>query len=159
MQWLSGFARCLTSENASLDFVTLDFSPDTTLDSGFAKAIIDVVSYRSTEMDIKETEYLVDHGVIHISRLVPSENINEMAISDADRFEMLPLAANSTFEALPYEEKLFFKDDFRASDALKEGHIGAQIQAIGLGSNVWRLLAINPWFNADIDQISSLFSN
>ena len=156
---VSGLGRCLTSERASLDFITLNFNPDTTPESTYAKVILDVVSKRLTERDIRETEYLVDHGVILMSRLVPNGNINEMALSGSDRFEMVPLAANSAFEALPYGEKMLFKDDFSANDALEEGYIGVQVQAIGLGSNVWRMFAIDPGLDTDMDQVSDLSSS
>lgn len=138
---VSGLSRCLTSENSSLDLVTLSFVSGTTPDDALAKIISNIVDHRSSDTNIKETEYFVDHGVIHVSRMVPGEQINEMAVSDAGRFQLLPIRAHSAFQGFSYGNRILFKDDCKASDALNEDHIGVQIQAIGFGSNV-RLLTM-----------------
>ena len=131
-----GFARCLTSENSALDFVTLSIASNTTPDDVSSKIINDVVEHRSNELGIKETEYFVDRGVIYISRLVPSTMTNKLIAPDTDHFELVRLEADSTFEGFSNGKSLLFKDDFRAGDPLREGHVGVQIQAIGLGSRV-----------------------
>lgn len=67
----AGLARSLTSENALLDLITLDFDLGITPKAQMARMILAVAEKQLHKDSSRESEYYVTNGAAHISRLEP----------------------------------------------------------------------------------------
>lgn len=132
----SGLARSLRSENVSLDLVTLDINPNTTTDERLAEIIVDIVFSRSNgEARTRETEYLVDNGLVHISRLIPCNQCNEMVVN-RDDITLLPLKSDAALIGSIQSGDIVFQDDERKARTLKCDHVEIKVMAAGLNQEV-----------------------
>lgn len=133
----SGLARSLRSENASLDFVTVDTNPGTTTDDRLAEIVVNIASGRVGGGGVRngETEYLVDHGSVFISRLVPSQKCNDKAVNQ-DKLNSVLLAADAALAGTIRSGNIVFQDDQRRQKPMKSDHVEVKIIAAGLNKEV-----------------------
>ena len=131
----SGLARSMTSENLSLDLVTLDYNPDSTSDIKITAIVTKIIDQRGSGKGSKESEYLVDHGIVHVSRMVPSRAINEAFAPDDDQVVYQPLESAPALKTVLQKGAVMFKEDDRHSEALKSDEVVVQVKAVGLRRN------------------------
>lgn len=128
----SGFARVLRSEKQSLDLVTLDFDSTTSSEEKTKIVLMDVVTRQAVHGRNSETEYCVDHGVVHVGRLVPNKAINENFTDGQGRIKLVSLEEGPALKGILQSGKVFFQKDERTAIALEPDHVQIKIMAIGL---------------------------
>lgn len=127
----SGLARSLRSENVTLNLVTLDTNPNTTSDDKLAEIVLKIASEQATG----ETEYIVDRGLVLISRLVPSDSCNEMIVSQ-DKTSLVPFEADVALVGTMRSGDIVFQDDQRKQRQIKSDHVEIKVMAAGLNQEV-----------------------
>ncbi|WEW58624.1 hypothetical protein PRK78_004092 [Emydomyces testavorans] len=128
----SGLARSVTSENASLDFVTMDLDLKTTSSSSAVRAITDAVRRQVENVVNHETEYCVADGVAYISRLVPNKNLNSVYSVNKSKFEEVPYDDDRAVVGQVQSGKVIFEDDKRYKEPLQPNQIEIKIVLSGL---------------------------
>ena len=131
----SGLARSLTSENLSLDLVTLDYNSDSTSDAKVATIVAKILDQHDSDSESKESEYLVDHGIVHVSRMVPSRAINETFAPDDDQVLYQPLDSAPALKTVLQKGAVMFEEDDRHPEPLKGDEVVVQVKAVGLRRN------------------------
>lgn len=71
----AGFLRVLCSEMAAARIVLLDYSEDESLEA-LGRAAVDLVVRADTRDSGADNEFWLDRGLLHISRLVPDDELN-----------------------------------------------------------------------------------
>ncbi|KAL8716996.1 MAG: hypothetical protein Q9225_005722 [Loekoesia sp. 1 TL-2023] len=128
----SGLARCLRSENVSLDLVTVDIDRASTSIEQMTE-IIRMFADRQAEGKSKlEAEYLVDAGMIHVGRLAPIDAMNETCALLIDEAELSALECTSSLEATVQSGKLYFQDQDEALKPLGSTEAEVKVFAIGI---------------------------
>ncbi|KAF9884961.1 hypothetical protein FE257_000871 [Aspergillus nanangensis] len=128
----SGLLRSLTSEQASLNSVTLDFDTDTTsLD-----AIVDTITAKAQQQlhspASLEPEYCVSGSETFISRLVPNRDLN--STYSADLSQTIPKAFNPQEPIVGQVQsgKVVFTEDDRVETALAPTEVEVRVLYTGL---------------------------
>ena len=131
----SGFARSLTSEDVSLDLITLDSNANTTTDQRLAEIIVKVAEHQATDKGTGETEYLVDHGILHISRVIPNHALNSK-FTNADEASLVQLNKDSAILGSIQAGKVVFRQDDRLATPLEGHHVEIRTMFVGLNKEV-----------------------
>ena len=128
----AGLARSLTSENALLDLITLDFDLGLTPKAEMARMILAVAEKQLHKDSSRESEYYVTNGAAHISRLEPLEDLS-LAYSekdfDAEDFSYDP---DSRLSGKVQSGKVIFETDLRVIEALAVNDVEVKVEYAGL---------------------------
>lgn len=144
----SGFARSLTSEDVSLDLITLDSNPSTTTDQRLAEIIVEVAEHQATEEGTGEKEYLVDHGVVHISRVTLNHTLNKKFIN-TDEASLIQLNEVSTLKGCVQAGKVVFREDDGLQTPLDGDHVEIRALYVGLNKEV-KIISVLTFTTADV---------
>ena len=131
----SGLARSLTSENLSLNLVTLDYNPESTSGEKVASIILKIISQHGSDATPKESEYLVEHDIVHVSRMVSSRAINQVFAPNDDQVVYQPLEPAPALKAVLHKGAVMFKEDDRCLEPLENNDVIVQVKAVGFCKN------------------------
>lgn len=84
-----GLVRCLRSEHPTSTFIALDITSHSEPGSLLAiQTIIEKLGRESSENEIADDEFVERDGVLHISRVIPDDAINQLAKDKAEGPEL-----------------------------------------------------------------------
>ncbi|MCJ1284085.1 hypothetical protein MMC26_003416 [Xylographa opegraphella] len=154
----AGFARALTSEKLSLKLVTIDVDQDNTSNDQLSKTVIDITVQQLTENNVGETEYLVDHGIVHICRLVANEAINNKYTIDSTHTELVELKKAPALKGALQSGKLVFEHDDCIRDVLKSGQVELRVEAIGINNEDHLAMAESGYSNILSHEVAGIIT-
>jgi len=128
----AGLARSLTSENALLDLVTLDFEAGSTPKAEIASMIAAVADKQFQKDPSHESEYYVTNGAAHISRLGPLKDLNLTYAEGELVAEDVPYDVSAHLSGKAQSGKVTFEADSRENEPLKHNEIEVQVSYAGL---------------------------
>ena len=127
-----GLMRSLSSEQASINVVMIDFDRDNT----FAANIARITSRKAIEQIEKastlDNEYCVSEGKLFISRLVSEESINSVYSVDETDVLAIPFDPQQHLVGRMQPGKVFFEPDNRLENPLDPEAVEIQVLATGL---------------------------
>ncbi|CAN8104631.1 unnamed protein product [Discula destructiva] len=136
-----GLARSLASEQASLDFRTVDVDPDSITVAQAVQSVVEIAKSQAhggviALMDAPaEREYSIAHdGDVYISRLVRNRDLNQLFHASAEP-EPTPLTGESHITGKIVRGKVVFEQKIPQvanGIVLPPGDVEVQIQACGL---------------------------
>ncbi|KAH6603957.1 polyketide synthase [Trichoderma cornu-damae] len=128
---VSGLARAITSEQASLDFRTLDVDTDNVGPDQIVKSISRIAQLQVAKSEeLPEREFVVSKGKTYISRLVRNQDLNNV-YTGAERAEPTPFALGDRIHGKALRGKVVFRKDDSVSD-VKPGHVEVEVLSSGL---------------------------
>lgn len=119
----AGLARSITSEQIALNVTTLDFDLDTTLEPDVAEVILKTAERQSHKGGIRESEYYVSEGQVHISRLLPNYQINNAYCFDKGEADAGFLSPDICLIVKVESGKVVFEVDSRVEVPLEADHV------------------------------------
>ena len=123
-----GLARSVRSENIALDLRTLDFDLDNTPFPDVARLIIEVAEKQSDKhASSVETEYYVSNSVLHISRLVPNEDVNSVYSSQRQGAKPTDYDPEAHLMGKIVAGKVVFEADPRAEQPLAADEVEVRV--------------------------------
>ena len=129
---VAGLARSLNSENASLDLTTLDFDTDSTSDADIVTIITKSADRQATKVATRETEYCIENGLTHISRLLPIENLNaQYATTEHDTHDV-PMSDDRRLIGKVRSGKVVFETDLRTEEPVGPNDVEVKLVLAGL---------------------------
>ncbi|KAL8982100.1 MAG: hypothetical protein Q9205_003293 [Flavoplaca limonia] len=129
---VAGLARSLNSENASLDLTTLDFDTDSTSDIDIVTIITKSADRQATKVATRETEYCVENGLTHISRLLPVETLNaQYATTEHDTHDV-PMSDDQRLVGKVRSGKVVFETDLRTEEPVGPNDVEVKLVLAGL---------------------------
>ncbi|KAI0476273.1 putative polyketide synthase [Xylariaceae sp. FL0804] len=127
----SGLARSVRSEQASLDFRTLDIDLDTMDASQMPQTIAKIAHQQLTFAgEMSEKEYCVAHGKTYISRLVRTPGLNSV-FTASENTEEKSFTLGDRISGKILKGKVVFQEEL-ARDEVRPGHVEVQVQCSGL---------------------------
>ena len=137
----AGLARSITSEQVSLDFVTLDFDLETTTLPDVADIISTTAQRQIAKGESRESEYYVSQGQLYISRLLPNDDINRVYAFDKEEAESTPFNPDTHLVGKVQSGKVVFEADESVKEPLAADHV--EVKAIVCGLNKEDTLVIS----------------
>ncbi|PQE28152.1 polyketide synthase protein [Rutstroemia sp. NJR-2017a BBW] len=145
-----GLGRCLTTENPTLNFRTLDLdNRDPVQTAGNIKTVLNAVDKFGSGLD---TEFMVKDSVFHVARLARDPLLDQFFVAGAEaepnmvpynKEERLRLA----IERIGIFDTLYFKEDEHAPP-LEPIEVEVEVKAIGL--NMKDFATLQGTYNSDI---------
>lgn len=129
---VAGLARSVTSENASLDLTTLDFDTDNTSDEDIVRIITKSADRQVTKAETRETEYCVENGFTHISRLLPNESLNAQYATDEHDTHGVPMSDDRRLVGKVQSGKVVFEPDQRTEEPVRPNDVEVKLVLGGL---------------------------
>lgn len=160
----SGWARVLRTENHLLDLVLVDTDRTLASQSSLETVIVDTLKRWSERQDKTadkaqvETEYCIDNGVVHISRIVPDFGVNDRFASDAQASRLVAMRDAPPLTAVSRAGNITFHEDTALVDStpLAPSDVEIAVRAIGLNSqdaDVTSGTDTSPYFSHEISGI------
>ena len=128
----SGFLRSLTSEQVSLNVVTIDFDTENTSTVNTARIISQKALQQIEKAVSTENEYCVSEGQIYISRLVSNDAVNEMYTLDETNIKKTPFDPEQHIIGELRSGKVLFEDDHRAETTIDPEAVEVKVSFTGL---------------------------
>lgn len=128
----SGFLRSLTSEQVSLNVVTIDFDTENTSTVDIARIISQRALQEIEKAASMENEYCVSEGQIYISRLVSNDTINEMYTLDEADIKKKAFDSEQHIIGELRSGKVMFEDDRRAETTIAPEAVEVRVSFTGL---------------------------
>ncbi|ORY03478.1 hypothetical protein BCR34DRAFT_492333 [Clohesyomyces aquaticus] len=128
----SGLARSVASENASLDFTTIDVDLSTNTVAQAVNEVAKALERQITHAKSKESEYCVEKGLVYISRLVADETLNHQYGPQSSAAKSAPFSRSGKLVALPTNSKLTFTHDDRADKVVGANEVQIQVSLTSL---------------------------
>ncbi|KAH9209743.1 putative polyketide synthase [Leptodontidium sp. 2 PMI_412] len=130
---VTGLARTITSEQASLDFRTIDFDMGNVSIEQAAISITKVAQDQlAMDEEMSDKEYCVTNGKTYISRLIRNRTLNEV-FSTSRNPEPKVFSSGNRLSGKIVKGKLVFHDQSMSeNDDIDHGYVEVQIQASGL---------------------------
>ncbi|KAH6649445.1 hypothetical protein F5144DRAFT_616611 [Chaetomium tenue] len=126
-----GLARTISSEQASLDFRTVDIDQDTVTSEDTVSAIVRVAKQQATPTGEKsDREFCVANGKTYISRLVGSDSLNN-SFSATRAPEPTAFTSESRISGAIVKGRVIFHQEAVVED-VKPGHVEVRVEASGL---------------------------
>lgn len=126
-----GLARCLRSENASLDLITLDFNPA----SSSLEQVKDTITMFADEQakadHALDSEYLSHNGAIFVNRLAPFNEINETYAPSRDHMRTVTLKENNNVRAIAHCGKRLFQCSGENLDVPEDTQVTVKVSYLG----------------------------
>ncbi|KAI4257203.1 MAG: hypothetical protein L6R42_005800 [Xanthoria sp. 1 TBL-2021] len=129
---VAGLARSVTSENASLDLTNLDSDTDNTSDADIVSIITKSADRQVTKVETRETEYCVDNGLTHISRLLPNESLNAQYATDEHDTHGVPMSDDRRLVGKVQSGKVVFEPDQRTEELVRPNDVEVKLVLGGL---------------------------
>lgn len=130
----SGLARSVTSEQASLDFRTLDFDMETVKQDQVIQSIVRVAQLQFTRNEsTPEREFCVAHGKTYISRLVRNAGLNDMFVAQEEPEDINFTPGDRISGKVLHGKVVFEKENVdEVVNNIKAGHVEVQVAFAGL---------------------------
>ncbi|KAL8857761.1 MAG: hypothetical protein Q9178_005661 [Gyalolechia marmorata] len=129
---VAGLARSVTSENASLDLTTLDFDMENTSVADIVDIITKSADRQVTKAETRETEYCVENGLTHISRLLPNEGLNAQYATDEHDTHGVSMSDKRRLVGKVQSGKVVFEHDRRTEEPVKPNEVEVKLVLGGL---------------------------
>ncbi|KAI0017755.1 KR domain-containing protein [Xylariomycetidae sp. FL0641] len=127
---VSGLARVLSAEQASLDMRILDVDLESTKSGQIAEALAKLAQLQLAKTEKQpEREFCLKEGKTYISRLVRNHNLNRK-LSPPEGTELKPFAAGDRLSGQLWKGEVAFKHG-EACD-LPAGHVEVQVTSSGV---------------------------
>lgn len=134
----NGLARSITSEQASLDFTTLDFDLETTSNTQIAEIVTATAKNQINKAESRETEYYVSKGSVYISRVVANQALSYASKQNVP--QAAPLEVDQHLMAEAQSGKIIFHVDTRQEESL--GARNVEVKLVYSGVNKEDVLVI-----------------
>ena len=128
----SGFLRSLTSEQVSLNVVTIDFDTENTSTVNIARIISQKALQQIQKAVSTENEYCVSEGQIYISRLVSNDTVNEVYTLDERDIRKTSFDPEKHIVGELRSGKVMFDDDHRAETTIDPDAVEVKVSFTGL---------------------------
>jgi acyl transferase domain-containing protein/NADPH:quinone reductase-like Zn-dependent oxidoreductase len=126
-----GLARTISSEQASLDFRTVDIDQDTVASEDTVSAIVRVAKQQAAPTGEKsDREFCVANGKTYISRLVGSDSLNN-SFSTSRAAEPTVFSQESRISGAIVKGSVIFHQEAIVED-VKADHVEVRVEASGL---------------------------
>ncbi|KAK4452526.1 putative polyketide synthase [Podospora aff. communis PSN243] len=122
----SGLVRAMTSENASVDFRTLDLEFATCPPEKIVEAIKTIVVQQVKQEGVREHEYCLSHGQLNISRLVRNKDLNTV-FNPSRQTESKTIEAGDRLTGVVSKGKVVFQAQPDDEAAIAPGHVEVQV--------------------------------
>ncbi|KAL8934982.1 MAG: hypothetical protein Q9216_005641, partial [Gyalolechia sp. 2 TL-2023] len=129
---VSGLARCLRSENASLDLITVDIDAASATTEQMIETIAIFAGKQAETESRLEAEYLVDGDVVYISRLAPLTETADSSTPLEDQVEFSTLDDDSKLIATVHSGKLYFQEQDETVQPLESDQAEVRVMAVGI---------------------------
>ena len=128
----AGLARSITSEQIALNITTLDFDLDTTVEPDVAEIILKTAERQTRKGGIRESEYYVSEGQVHISRLLPNNQINDAYAYDKAEADAGFFGPDTYLVGKVESGKVVFEVDTRVEEPLEADHVEVTVSVCGI---------------------------
>ncbi|PVH98499.1 KR-domain-containing protein, partial [Periconia macrospinosa] len=128
----SGLARSITSEMAAVDFTTLDFDLDSITVEFAVNEATTALERQINHNKAKESEYCVQDRLVHISRLVTNDTLNNLYGPQSSVPKAIPFNPSDKLVGLPKASKLVFDHDKRAEKTVGPSDVQVRVLLSGL---------------------------
>ncbi|KAH8200322.1 hypothetical protein TruAng_005538 [Truncatella angustata] len=126
-----GLVRTVSSEQASLDFRTIDIDLDNVTTDQIVRSVIEVTEKQATgNEENPDRELLVSNGKRYVSRLIRNNELNAKFMTGEP--EPKQFSQVDHIEGKVTAGKVVFQQVTGAEDEVKPGHVEIQVQASGL---------------------------
>ncbi|KAK5999099.1 Reducing polyketide synthase DEP5 [Cladobotryum mycophilum] len=128
---VSGLARAITSEQASLDFRTLDIDTDNVKPDLIVKSIARIAQLQASKAEaLPEREFCVSNGKTYISRLVRNNELNSIYTS-VDKAEPKAFTLGNRISGKIIKGKVVFQQHEEVTN-VRFGHVEVLVLSSGL---------------------------
>ncbi|PHH77422.1 hypothetical protein CDD82_3505 [Ophiocordyceps australis] len=128
---VSGLARSLTAEQASLDFRVLDIDVDSVDTDLMVASISKVAQLQATKAEeVPEREFCLSNGKTYISRLARNDQLNSL-YTCADKPEPNMFTPGDCISGRVLKGKVVFQEQQRI-ETIQPGHVEVQVHVSGL---------------------------
>ncbi|EEP76517.1 hypothetical protein UREG_01366 [Uncinocarpus reesii 1704] len=128
----SGLARSVMSENASLDFATMDLDLETVSASTAIRSVTEAARRQVENIPDRETEYCIAQEKVYISRLLPNDKLNSIYSVDGSKFEEVPYDSGRAVAGRVQSGRVIFEQDKRLEEPLEPSQIEVKVAFSGL---------------------------
>ena len=140
---VSGLSRALMLEQPSLTFMTYDVDSINTSVEKTAENIIAVL--RQSQEGAKDLEFIQSDGVVHVSRFVPDESINQsFRKKQGEDTVGMPLSEAKTAQLsigrVGQFDTIYFKQ-ITSPEVLRAGDVQVSVKAVGMNAKDLYVLA------------------
>ncbi|KAI0132735.1 KR domain-containing protein [Xylariales sp. AK1849] len=126
-----GLVRTISSEQAFLDFRTIDIDLDNVRTDQIVRSVVEVAEKQAAgNEENPDRELLLSNGKRYVSRLIRSSDINAKFTTVEP--EPKHFSQGDRIEGKVAAGKVVFQQVFGAEDDVKPGHVEIQVQASGL---------------------------
>ncbi|KAI1322673.1 KR domain-containing protein [Xylariaceae sp. FL0255] len=131
----TGLLRVLRRESESMDLVAIDFDGTEVSDKHLVSLVCTAAEKQRLHGWSEETEYIVDGGVVYVSRLLPLRKLNATWVPDSGEVVIAETKdAPAVRGSLTHGQVTYRPDEDRRSAALENDMVEVHITAIGLSS-------------------------
>jgi acyl transferase domain-containing protein/NADPH:quinone reductase-like Zn-dependent oxidoreductase len=127
----AGLARSITSEQASLNLVTLDFDLDNTSHKQVGELVVSTAQRQVDSQGIKESEYYVSEGLVYVSRLAPNDAINDVYAFHKDSAEPVAFEKGMRLDCKVQSSQVIFQRD-ESDEPLDANAVEVRVAISGL---------------------------
>lgn len=136
---MSGLSRALMLEQPSLHITMLDL--DVTLPTPQTLKNIAAVLRQSLDSAVPDCEYVLKNGTLHISRMLPEENMNQTFREKQDEIpRLIPLKdaspARLSIGTVGQFDTLTFRQETTDESPLAPGTVEIEVKSVGLNAKV-----------------------
>jgi NADPH:quinone reductase-like Zn-dependent oxidoreductase len=129
---VSGLARAITAEQASLDFRVLDVDPASFDAESVVQSVVRVLKMQTKPQESPEREFCVSGDKTYISRLVRNKNLNELYTAQ-DKPDPKSFTPGDRVSGLVSKSKVVFQQQQQEEKSgVEPGHVEVQVQSSGL---------------------------
>ncbi|KAK8029899.1 polyketide synthase [Apiospora rasikravindrae] len=130
---VSGLARVVTSEQASIDFRTLDIDIETVDEERIVSSIANLSKVQVTKSDhsLPEREFCVSNGKTYISRLVRNDGLNHLYTPDTEHNSEAFVSSDRIIGKVTKGEVVFQREQY-VETIVAPGYVEVQLESTGL---------------------------
>ncbi|ORY69611.1 putative polyketide synthase [Pseudomassariella vexata] len=137
---VSGLVRAITSEQASLDFRTLDFDLDTVEPTLLAATIGRITREQLIKEESPEREVVLSGVHTYISRLIRAQALNGL-FGPLQTTKPMAVSPEDRIAGVIQKGKVVFQEQIVSKDyPVKPGYVEVQVQCSGLTSEGFRVI-------------------
>ncbi|KAI1381386.1 putative polyketide synthase [Hypoxylon crocopeplum] len=137
----SGLARVITSEQASIDFRTLNVDTDNVSPRQAIESIRKIAQEQlTTTEELPEREYTIANGKTYISRLVRNNELNSI-FTASQNTEEASFTPGDRITGKVLKGKVVFQQQIESEEEIKPDHVEVQVQASGLTREGFRVIS------------------
>ncbi|KAI1387727.1 KR domain-containing protein [Hypoxylon trugodes] len=126
---VEGLARTIASEQASIDFRTIDVDLENTTLEQVADSIVEIAENQAAPPGgVVEREFRISHGKRYISRLVRNNELNTLYVSEGPQPK--PFSLGERVSGKVVSGKVIFEQDIEKTT--EPGHVEVQVLTSGL---------------------------